>query len=238
MKIKVLGCSNSWTARATSCFLVNDNILLDCGLDAYKNYLKLDKALTDVKMFLITHFHADHIMGLYIFLTHYVEDVKTVTDKPKIVGLKGIKKFCEKIFEVCNLYKVNLSKYFDFIEVKGGEKLSLGNVEIEVFGFKHGYTNDVGYVLTEDNASFGYTGDVGEGNNLDPIINKCDICVIDVSGKNTTYTHLGVTDFLELLKKHPTKLLYATHCDEDVYTLKKLQNNVIKENDTFEIGIK
>lgn len=238
MKIKVLGCSNSWTARSTSCFLVNNNIMLDCGLDAYKNYLKLNKPLTDVKLFLISHFHADHIMGLYIFLTHYVEDVKNVTDKPKIVGLKGIKKFCEKIFKVCNLYKVNLGKYFDFVEVKDGENFYFNDVKVEVFGFKHGYTLDVGYVLTQNGNSFGYTGDVGEGNNLDSLISKCDMCVVDVSGFNTTYTHIGVTDFYKLLKQYPKKLLYATHCDEDVYNLPKLKNNVIRENDEFEIGIK
>jgi len=92
MKIKVLGCSNSWTEKHTSCFLVNDNILIDCGIDAYKAYIKLGKPLTDIKLFLISHFHADHIMGLYIFLTEYVEAKNKIdkNDDTEELQLKGV----------------------------------------------------------------------------------------------------------------------------------------------------
>ncbi|MBQ8792473.1 MAG: hypothetical protein IJZ62_02530 [Clostridia bacterium] len=51
MEVKVLGCSNSWTTRWTSCYLVNDNILMDCGCDAYKAYIQTGKSLPDIKLF-------------------------------------------------------------------------------------------------------------------------------------------------------------------------------------------
>ncbi len=237
MKIKVLGCSNSWTEKHTSCFLVNDNILIDCGIDAYKAYIKLGKPLTDIKLFLISHFHADHIMGLYIFLTEYVEAKNKIDKKPIIVGLKGIKKFCTKIFKMCNLYNADLTKHFEFIEIDKNSTIQFEDLKIEIFKFTHGEVYDLGYVLTKDNFGFGYTGDIDAKNNLTPFVNKCDMCFVDASGLQSSLRHFGANDLVKLINQYPTKQFYATHYSKQVLECEHLKDNLLKENDEFEVGI-
>lgn len=234
MEIQVLGCSTSWTERFTSCYLINDNILMDCGADAVKAYLKSGKRLDEIKTFLVSHFHADHFFGLTIFLTyHYRYSKKDGLLKPKIYGLKGIKEKCEQIFEITNMFSCNLADYFDFIELENNDKFIVDNLEISCLMMDHGDVEDLGYLIKEDEFTFGYSGDTTHCENLEKLIRKSDMCFIDCARENSTPKHLGIDGFLFMKNKYPNKKIYATHCDESVYTNNLIKDYLVKENDIF-----
>ncbi|MBO5394456.1 MAG: ribonuclease Z [Clostridia bacterium] len=234
MKIKVLGCSNSWTPRFTSCYLINENILMDCGCDAYKAYFKEGKKLSDIKLFLITHFHADHIYGLNVFLTR-IHRLGNQGEKPTIVGPKGIQAMCERVFETCNLIKHDFSDEINFVEAEDGKNFKFDNITITPVKLDHGDVVDFGYNFEENGKRFGYTGDTTLVPALYDFVKKCDICIMNISRTKTNPKHLGIDTFKQLTTKYPTKKLLAAHCDEDVYNLPLLQDKRAEEGMIIEL---
>ena len=138
---------------------------------------------------------------------------------------------------MCNLYGADLTKYFEFIEIDKNSTIQFENFKIEIFKFTHGEVYDLGYVLTKDNFGFGYTGDIDAKNKLTPFINKCDMCFIDASGLQSSLRHFGANDLVKLINQYPTKQFYATHYSKQVLECEHLKDNLLKENDEFEVGI-
>ena len=235
MKIKVLGCSNSWTTRFTSCYLLNDNILIDCGADAYKKYMQTGKDLSEIDLILISHFHADHVFGLNVFLSRIQRKVGKRKSKLTIAGLKGIRKTCEFVFEACNLFHHDFGEDINFIELDDGDSFQFDNLKIQAYKLDHGDVEDLGFTITENDKTFGYTGDTTYIPKLDTFIDLCDLCFVEVSRQKTNAKHMGADKFRELMKTHTKTKLRAVHCDEDVYVLKDLQAYMAHEDDVYEL---
>ena len=229
MELKVIGCSNSWTPRFSSCYLVNDNILMDCGADAYKGYIQTGKNFQDIKLFLITHFHADHVYGLNVFLTALFRRPNLFNFKPTFVGPKGIKELCHRVFSTSNLFDVDFSNLANFVEVDDGDSFDFEGIKITARKLDHGDVVDFGYLLTEKGKTLGYSGDSTICDNLHSFIQASDICILHASRMASTDKHLGVNDFEALMKQYPSKILLAGHCDEDVYNLPLIKANRVEE---------
>lgn len=72
MKIEVLGTGGAVSDLSTA-YLLQNNILFDCGLDIVKKLLKENK-LQNIEHVFISHLHMDHISGfeLLVFYLQYV----------------------------------------------------------------------------------------------------------------------------------------------------------------------
>lgn len=235
MKLKVIGCSNSWTPRFSSCYLVNDNILMDCGADAYKGYIQTGKDFHDIKLFLITHFHADHIYGLNVFLTALHRKPSLYPFKPTFVGPKGVKEACHRVFETSNLFAVDFSDVANFVEVENGDSFDFEDIKITAKKLDHGDVEDFGFLLSQKGRTLGYTGDSTVCDNLIDFIEASDVCILHPSRMQSNAKHLGANDFETLVKQYPNKILLAGHCDEDVYNLPLIKRNRVEEGMEIEI---
>ena len=66
MKLTVLGCSGGiGSGRHTTCFLLDDDILIDAGTGI--TTLSLEQ-LTKIDHLFLTHSHLDHVLGLPLLL--------------------------------------------------------------------------------------------------------------------------------------------------------------------------
>lgn len=90
MHVKVLGSSSGYgQATRTTCFLVDDNCLLDCG----SGIVDLDtQALLQIDTVLLTHSHLDHCSGLPLLadahISHGGRGVDIYTQQETIDALK------------------------------------------------------------------------------------------------------------------------------------------------------
>ena len=66
LSIRVLGTGGAISESSTA-FLVNENILVDCGLDIIKNLIS-GGLIDQIDYIFITHLHMDHISGLELFI--------------------------------------------------------------------------------------------------------------------------------------------------------------------------
>lgn len=66
MKVEVLGTGGAISDLPTA-YLINENTLVDCGMEIVKNLIK-NKKIDKITNLFITHFHMDHVSGLELFV--------------------------------------------------------------------------------------------------------------------------------------------------------------------------
>jgi ribonuclease Z len=147
LDVVFLGTSGSapTAQRATSATLIRrggDRILVDCGEGTQRQLLRSDVGLIDLEHVFLTHFHADHYLGLPGMLKTFAlrgrELPVTVYGPP---GLKDLFGTLRRVFGTLT-YEVGL------VEVRPGDVVARDDYVIRAFGVDHG-TQAVGYALVE-----------------------------------------------------------------------------------------
>ena len=182
MKIEILGCSGGiGHGLKTTTFLVDDSLLVDAGTGIELLNMEQMLAIRDV---VITHAHIDHIIGLPLMLATIYDQHK---EPINLYALPDVVEALEQhIFNwtiwpdytrlpeerpIISLHKINV-----------GDTLELQGKKIEALPANHP-TPTVGYLVSDANASFAFSGDSGINDVLWPILNdrKPDLLIIDVS---------------------------------------------------------
>ncbi len=170
MKIKVIGCYGAMiNGYHLSCFLVNDNILLDAGASMFLDYE--DQIAID--HIFITHSHLDHTIGIP-FLVDTVFSRKE--NQIKIYGLfetlKALKDnlFCESIWPDFTNIPIDAPK-LGFIPVHEKDPVMVDGIKITPFRVNH-IVPTLAFLLEEDGKQFLYIGDMHHTDTLWEEINK------------------------------------------------------------------
>ena len=143
-----LGTSGSapTAGRSPTALLVRrggDRLLFDCGEGTQRQLMRSTVGLPDLEHVFISHFHADHYLGLPGMLKTFGlrqrEAPLTVYGPP---GLRELFGDLRRIFG-------KVSYPVDVVEVRPGEALERDGYKILVFPVHHG-VSAVGYALVED----------------------------------------------------------------------------------------
>jgi ribonuclease Z len=147
LDVVFLGTSGSMpTARrglpATLVRRGGERLLFDCSEGTQRQLLRSDVGLVDLEEIFLTHYHADHYLGLPGMLKTFAlrgRDVPlTIYGPPGLGELMGT---LRRVFGRLT-YAVNA------VELEAGERLERDGYEIEVFPVSHGVTA-VGYAIVE-----------------------------------------------------------------------------------------
>jgi ribonuclease Z len=120
-----------------------DRLLVDCGEGTQRQLMRSVLGLPDLSEILLTHFHADHYLGLPGMLKTFAlrqrEETLTIYGPPGLRELFGdLRRLIGRL-----TYRVELE------EVRAGEALERAGYRILVFPVHHG-VSAVGYALDED----------------------------------------------------------------------------------------
>ncbi|MEX0674075.1 MAG: ribonuclease Z [Gaiellaceae bacterium] len=131
--------------RAPSSLLVRrggERILVDCGEGTQRQLLRSAVGLIELREVFITHYHADHYLGLPGMLKTFAlrgrELPITIYGPP---GLRDLFSALRRIFG-------KLTYPYDLVELRPGDVLARGDYELAVFAVRHG-VSAVGYSLAE-----------------------------------------------------------------------------------------
>jgi ribonuclease Z len=147
LDVVFLGTSGSMPTprRALPATLVRrggERLLFDCGEGTQRQLLRSDVGLIELAEVFLTHFHADHYLGLPGMLKTFVlrgrEAPLTIFGPP---GLNELLATLGRIFG-------RLSYPLDSVELEPGEALERDDYRIETFAVSHG-VSAVGYALVE-----------------------------------------------------------------------------------------
>ena len=148
LDVVFLGTSGSTPTaqRAPAATLVRrggDRLLIDCGEGTQRQLLRSDIGLVDLTEIYVTHFHADHYLGLPGMLKTFAlrgRDVPLTLYGPP--GLRELLGTLRRIFGRLT-YDVVVE------ELRAGDVLPRNGYEVRAFAVDHGVTG-VGYAVVED----------------------------------------------------------------------------------------
>src|SRR5438105_4023840 len=132
--------------RAPAALLVRrggDKLLFDCAEGTQRQLLRSSIGLVDLEEVFITHFHADHYLGLPGMLKTFAlrqrELPLTVYGPP---GLRDLFDALRRVFG-------KLSYRVDIVELRAGDELDRDGYKLRAFPVAHGVSS-VGYALVEE----------------------------------------------------------------------------------------
>jgi ribonuclease Z len=148
LDVVFLGTSGSMPTakRALPATLVRrggDRLLFDCGEGTQRQLLRSDVGLVELEEVFLTHFHADHYLGLPGMLKTFAlrgREIPLTIYGP--AGLKGLMATLARVFG-------KLTYPVAAVELQPGEYLERDGYRIQAFAVDHGVTA-VGYALVEE----------------------------------------------------------------------------------------
>ena len=147
LDVVFLGTAGSMpTARRSPTALVvrrgGERLLFDCGEGSQRQFLRSKLGLVDLGEVFLTHYHADHYLGLPGMLKTFSlrgrELPLTVFGPP---GLKDLFSALRRIFG-------RLTFALDLVELQPGDALERDGYRLETFPVEHGVSS-LGYALVE-----------------------------------------------------------------------------------------
>jgi ribonuclease Z len=147
LDIVFLGTSGSapTARRSPSALLVRrggERLLFDCGEGTQRQLLRSTVGLIDLREIFLTHYHADHYLGLPGMLKTFAlrdRDVPLTVYGPP--GLRDLFAALARVFG-------RLTYELELVELRPGDRLDRDGYELRVFPVSHGVPA-VGYALVE-----------------------------------------------------------------------------------------
>jgi ribonuclease Z len=132
--------------RNTSAVLINrkgELILFDCGEGTQQQMMRARTGMGKLSSIFITHFHADHILGIPGLIQ--TMNFNGRTDPLTIYGPHWVKEFVQ-ILAAIGFYKLNFN--IEAIQLNPGDKIDLGDYFIDAIKTEHSVPS-LGYALVE-----------------------------------------------------------------------------------------
>ena len=159
MKLTVLGCSGGiGSGRNTTCFLLDDDILIDAGTGITR--LSLEQ-LTAIDHIFLTHSHLDHVLGLPLLLDA-VGDRRgapvTVHALPETLDILSSHLFNWKLWPDFREIPDTSHPWLQFKSLPLGSSVTLGARTLSTLPAHHAVPA-CGYRMTGETGSIVFTGD-------------------------------------------------------------------------------
>ena len=159
MRISVLGCNGSITSnRRTTCYQVDDDILIDAGTGA--GDLSLQQAIGINSIFL-THAHLDHCCMLPMLADaagSFRDTPLAVYALPETIGILMANMFNNQIWPNYTILPAREHPYLRFIPIELGTTVELNGRRFTPMPTRHAVPC-IGYQVDNGTSSWVYSGD-------------------------------------------------------------------------------
>jgi ribonuclease Z len=145
--------------RSPSAILVRrggERLLVDCGEGTQRQLQRSVVGLPDLQEIFLTHFHADHFLGLPGMLKTFVLRGRVETPLT-VYGPRGLR----ELFARLRPFVGRLPYPLALVELEPGERVERGDCAIEAFAVEHG-PDALGYLLIEEDRPGRFDVDVAD----------------------------------------------------------------------------
>ncbi|CAN5214141.1 MBL fold metallo-hydrolase [soil metagenome] len=221
MKFIVLGSGTSvpHAQRSSSGFWLeteNGSVLLDCSPSVIHRMAQENLDWANLDAIWISHFHLDHVGGLFPFLfsTKHAPETQTRKKPLKIFGAEGLRKFIEN-FDALNNYNLLTQRFpIEIIEVEPYKIFEiLPETEADVFKTPHTDESLAIRIVDKTEKSIVFTSDTGFAKPLATFAAKVDLFVMECSffKNKPVEKHLELAEAMFLVLRAKPKKTMLTH---------------------------
>ncbi|GAC1658639.1 MAG: hypothetical protein NVS9B1_18950 [Candidatus Dormibacteraceae bacterium] len=193
--------------------MVDGRILLDAGAPLLPHMRRLDIDPGGIEAIFITHFHADHILGLPSFILHRL----FVSDTPlTIVGPPGVEHHLESLFAIVWLHAdwAEIRKRGEVVYQDAGASGEVAGVAYTTVALDHGSSGCTGYRLNIGGRLLAYSGDTDNTPPIDELVRGAEVAIVEATAPGRPYSHLGFEEALALRDRHPGTRFFFNHVYE------------------------
>jgi len=229
-----LGSGNAFASgRYWSCFLLNGRFLFDASPIALPHLKQSGADLAELEAVFISHFHADHFLGLPFLLLEYSEQ----TDRSKpltVIGPPSIEERLRTVTEATFPHLLQKERTYDlnFVEVSDCQEGDIGGLKWQARSVTH--VDDFpcfGYRVEAAGRSVSYSGDSVMCEPLVELADGADVFVVECTcWEGPCGPHLGPDDLRELRRRlGPKPTFILTHLDGGQQDL-GIENTLVAED--------
>lgn len=209
------GNATSFEGRAYSSFFVNGRYLFDAGPTALQQIKKSQINPGDVRVILISHFHADHFFGLPFLLLEYWTSGRE--EDLYIVGPPGIEVRTEELMALAfpGLPRRRKDYRRRYIEIHDGADGEVEGLEFKAFEVKHVPSlRCFGYRTRIAHRTLAYSGDSVVCPGLLNLVMEAEVMVLNCSNDSDP-VHLSSLDLGTIMASAPEKATaIISHLDD------------------------
>ncbi len=217
MLLRVLGSGTIKTPHIKNCsgYLINDELLLDCGPGIWRSmgFNKINNS--QIKYIALSHFHADHVSDLAPFLLEryllpYFEKEQLI-----IMGPIGLKEWFTDFSKLFGEWMQTMS--IKIVEMDSLLKIDKYVIQTRLTGHTE---NSLCYRIEDlEKKILFYSGDSGENESLKILSKNADLAIIESSNTEDTKIdgHLTPQIAAEIAATSKVKKLMLTHFYPEVY---------------------
>jgi len=219
MRVTVLGSGDAFSGCGCNAgYVVDGTVLVDCGAPAHVLLGRTGTAVTDLRLALVTHFHADHTFMLPILLGAYA--MSPQPDKPGLVvaGPPGTREYVHRL--VADGFGTHLDGLIgeraklSFAVLQGGSDVELAGHRIRSHAVVHSTGPSLAYAISDAaGTTVGFSGDSALCAGLRRCIAQCDCFVCECTGWDGPVPggHLWRDEVASLVEANPNVRFVLSH---------------------------
>lgn len=225
MEVHFVGCGDAFGSggRFNTCFHVTGeavNFLIDCGASSLVALKRSSVVLNDIRVILITHFHADHFGGIPPFMLD-AQFFSRRTAPLTIAGPPGLKDWFERAMETAFSGSSKTRPKFDLelLELTEKRTARIDGLAVTPFLVRHGPPGGpfFAYRIEVEGRVIAYTGDTEWTDALVEAGREADLFVAEAYFRDKKVPlHLDLASLEEHLPEIRPKRLILTHMSEDM----------------------
>lgn len=214
MKYILTGSGAIWTARASSCALINGNIAFDLPNGTCKAMLRQGRDARNADHVIISHLHGDHVLDVPVWALGKVKNgappVKPVIYAPQSF-VQPLKQLMTMAFG-SSLSADIVEEQFRFVTE---DEFNIGALSVKRLPVQHGDIEAYGYILTEGDTSLGLTGDTCLCPAVEQMARGCTALICEAALVEAKRAHMGVKEIAYLCEKYPQCRFITTHMGDE-----------------------
>ena len=223
LRLDCLGSGHAFShGRDWSGFLLNGRVLLDCPPQALAALYRVGlQCLVDLELILLSHLHADHILGIDLLLLelHQGRAAKLRGGRPlALAGPVGTYERLRAIVGASERLPAKDDPRVVWFETDAPSTFEWTGIEVERFVMEHDpRLVSLGYRVGIDGSVVAYTGDTRMTQAVEDLAANADVLIVECGGapaEGKPTTHLDWPDVRALRERLPSAThMLVTHYD-------------------------
>lgn len=222
MQLTVLGSGDAFSGCGCNAgYLVDGSALVDCGAPVPTLARRAAIDLQQLRLILLTHFHADHT-----FMLPVVMGAAALTERPVAPGLiiagpVGTEEYVQRLLSagyghhLIEMIRDTMAPRY--VALQDGDELELAGYRVRAHAVVHSLGPSLAYSLTDaSGARIGFSGDTTLCPGLVRAIQGCDLFVCECTGWGAPVPggHLWSDEVSELIDANPATTFLLSHLKE------------------------